>query len=477
MKLRPILAALAFSLVACGGAGSDTGDITDVKNSSVKNQSIGNCWVYASMGWAESLHLAQTAEELNLSESWISYWHWYEEVAGPPAGKVSLAKLDNGQLSAGGWFGLAAEIMRRYGVIKEGAFIPEEAESARSYRQSQALNAINTSLKSGVLSDAAKRKDRKLVRQELDKAWGLAQATSALMNEVFGADVSRTLLDTGTKIPDGSGLMLPKSILVGHNITLADAIGLPASSSNFLTRSGKYAWNETSYPTTATAQRALLVKMQKAMHAGMPVILSWFVDFNAMDSQNRFMAPPSAPGHQGGHMTVVEDYQATNVPGYGTLEAGKLITDPKILEAALSPTAQIEFIRIKNSWGTSLAPPNASTDLRGYYDIYKKYLDGPLVKCTEANGDKCATKTNIPGLTSLVVPPDAFVSDAVVKEGKCTADLCIAGPALDHATCAADADKQACVDLICETDAYCCTKGWDKTCVDLVVDGCGYTCN
>jgi hypothetical protein len=175
-------------------------------------------------------------------------------------------------------------------------------------------------------------------------------------------------------------------------------------------------------------------------------------------------------------MTVVEDYQATNVPGYGTLEAGKLITDPKILEAALATATQIEFIRIKNSWGTSLAPPNASTDLRGYYDIYKKYLDGPLVKCTAKDGDACGTKANIPGLTSLVLPPDAFVTDALVKEGKCSADLCIAGPALNATTCAADPDKQACVDLICETDSYCCTKGWDKTCVQLVADYCDLAC-
>ncbi|APR83400.1 Hypothetical protein A7982_08749 [Minicystis rosea] len=472
---------LALGAAAAPGCGSETGsnvdDVTDVKNSSVKNQSIGNCWVYATMGWAESLHLAQTAEELNLSESWISYWHWYEAIAGAPPGLSSIAKLDtNGQLATGGWFGLAAELVRRYGVIKEGSFIPEEAEAARSSRQSSALNIINASLKSGVLSDPAKRKDRKLVRQELDKAWGLSAATTALVTEIFGADVKRTILDTSTKIPTNSGMMYPRDILVGHNISLADAIGQPVSSSNVLQRKGKYAWNEVAYPTGSTSRRDVLRRMQKAMHSGMPVILSWFVDFNAMNKQNQFLAPPATPGSGGGHMTVVEDYQVSNVPGFGTLAAGTLVTDPKALDAALSPSATIDFLRIKNSWGTSLAPPNSSPDLRGYYDLYMKYLDAQLVKCTASGTDKCGSKTNVPGLTALILPPDAFVTDAVVKEGSCNADLCVAGPALNSKTCEANPDKQACVDLICETDSFCCNNEWDAQCVSQVVDGCGIAC-
>ena len=481
LQRHALLAALALGLAATTAAcGSDpesnVDDLTNVQNSTVKNQSIGNCWVYATMGWAESLHLTQTAEELNLSESWISYWHWYEGIAGPPSGQTSLASLDKGQLSTGGWYGLAAELMRRYGVIKEGSFIPEEAESARSTRQSAALAAINTSLKTGLLSDAAKRKDRKLVRQELDKAWGLTSGTSSLITEVFGADVSRTLVSGTAKIPTGSGLMFAKEISVGHNITLADAIGLPATSTSFLQRKGKYAWNETSYPTTATARRTLQGRMQKAMHSGMPVILSWFVDFNAMDAQKRFMAPPATPGGQGGHMTVLEDYQINGVPGFGTLKAGELVTDPKALSAALAPAATIEFLRIKNSWGSGLAPSAAGEEFRGYHDLYMKYLDSSLVKCTESGGDKCGTKTKVPGITSFVLPPDAFVTDAVVKEGTCNADLCVAGPALSATTCAASPDKQACVDLICEQDSFCCKNEWDSKCAEQVTTGCGLTC-
>lgn len=486
MKLRTLalrasrlatLAALAVAPLAagCDDIGTQEDNVTDVKNSKVKNQSIGNCWVYASVGWAESLHLTHTGAELNLSESWISYWHWYEEIAGAPSGLSQAATLDKGQISTGGWYGLAAELMRRYGVMDEGVFIPEEGEAARSARQSSALAAINESLKNGALKDASARRNRKLVRQELDKAWGLSAGTIAIMNETFGEDVSRTFVSSGVAPATGSGLHLAKDIPVGTNISLSDAIGTPSSSFNILQRKGKYAWNEERYPSGTSARRELLGKMQKAMHEGMPVIMVWFVDFAAMDSQNRFMAPPASPGRQGGHMTVVEDYQINDVPGFGTLKAGELVTDPAALDAALAPEAKIEFVRIKNSWGTSLAPNESGEAFRGYHDIYAAYLDGPLTKCTESNGDKCGIKSKVPGLTGLVLPPAAFVTDAKAKPGTCEVDLCAQGPKLSSTTCS-DGDKKACIDIVCEMDSFCCNSSWDGQCVSEAVDACSLTC-
>lgn len=473
-RSRFFAAALALSLapfaVACDdGIESEEGDITNIGNTSVKNQSIGNCWVYASMGWAESLRLTHSGEALNLSESWISYWHWYEQIAGGPPSQSQIAQLDKGQISTGGWYGLAAELMRRYGVINEGAFIPEEAEAARSSRQSSALAAINTSLKSGALKDPAARKNRKLVREELDKAWGLSTETVSHMNAAFGADVSKSLVSKDFSLPMASPITKPSSIVVGSKgITLADAIGTPASSWNVLQRTGKYAWNEVKYPTSATAQRDFYRRMQKAMHSGMPVIMTWYVDFAAMDGQGRFMAPPATPGRQGGHMVVVEDYQINDVPGFGTLKAGEVVTDQKALDAALSPEAKIEFIRIKNSWGSSLAPNGSAEEFRGFHDLYMPYLNGPLTKCTESNGDKCGIKSSGPGMTGLTLPPDAFVTDALVKEGTC-ADICVTGPAR-QASC------DECTDLICSEDAFCCSNSWDEQCVRTAADICDLSC-
>lgn len=475
--------ALASQVVGCvEDSSSQTDDITDVANSKVKRQSIGNCWVYASIGWAESLRLGYSGEELNLSESYITYWHWAEQISGGIAGMSAVAQLEKDQLSTGGFFGVAAELMRRYGVMDEGKFIPEEAEAARSARQSAALSAINTSLKSGVLSDPKARKDLKVVRAELDKAWQLSADVTKLLNDVFGESVTKNL-EKGAVVPAGSGIRLPKNIEIGMTssgvLTLADAIGKPSSSYNVRTRSGTYAWNEEPYPYWESSQRDFLKKAQKAMHGGLPVIMTWFVDFNAM-KDNTFKEPPATPGRQGGHMTVLEDYQITNVPGYGTLEAGKVVTDPKALEAALSSSATIEFFRIKNSWGSDLAPPGATDEFKGYNDLYMKYLNGPITKCTGTGSDPCTTKSQEKGLWAFVLPPAKF---PVVAAQKAPApnpepttqcgDVCTVGAAKDAAsTC-------QCVKDVCEYDGFCCGEGggtWDDQCVKTAETLCSLSC-
>ena len=73
------------------------------------------------------------------------------------------------------------------------------------------------------------------------------------------------------------------------------------------------------------------------------------------------------------------------------------------------------------------------------------------------------------GLTSFVLPPAAFVTDAKVKEGSC-GDVCVAGPAR-AAAC------DACTDLICTEDAYCCSNAWDDACVQKATEICELSCN
>ncbi len=145
--------------------------------------------------------------------------------------------------------------------------------------------------------------------------------------------------------------------------------------------------------------------MQQAMHDRQPVIVTWIVDFNAQDDLGRFLAPPEDPGSQGGHMVIVDDYQVTDVPGFGTLNAGTVEERSGALTAALDPSAKIEFIRVKNSWGTGR--PDPSFVPGGYHDLYMKYLDGPIKRCTQnAEGtdstDDCYDDTP---LDALIMPP------------------------------------------------------------------------
>lgn len=410
----------AATAIGCSSddTGSDSSNVTDVQHTDVKDQSIGNCWIYASVGWAESLHLRYTSQELDLSESYVTYWHWLEQISGGAHGErqVQTMKKDD-ELSTGGFWGVAGEIMLRYGLMAEGTFIAEEAEAIRSSRQRSARNRINQSLKDGVLSDAAARQDPAVVRAELDQAWELSPEVVETLNAVFGPAVERTLYDQVP--PADSGIFLASSVAVGHVdqgdgslrvVTLADAVGTSASSYHYRDRTGEFAWNPEYYPTGDEARRGFQIEVQRAMHASQPVLLSWLVDFNAMEG-NHFRRPPETPGRQGGHLVVVEDYQIHNVPGYGTLAAGTLVSDPAVLEAALSPEAEVEFLRIKNSWGESLAPDNVE-ELEGYHDLYMEYLNGPIAKCHEEDGDACGRTTEETPLRKVILPSQSFLAAA-----------------------------------------------------------------
>jgi hypothetical protein len=421
MKLDFVRRSLLAALLAAGPAlaagcaapadeveeetGASTDAITDVNNSRVKRQSIGNCWLYATASWAEALNKSASASgnaEMNMSESYWTYWHWFDQIANGSA---------SSEVSTGGWYATAAEIINRYGVMSEGSFIASEVNDEMSLRQKSALAKVNASLETGALSTPEARRDRALVRRELDAAWELSSGVRAQLTRVFGASVSRTL-DRSTVSTRFSSIKRATEIKVQlrdpqtHEpvtATLQDAIGTRTTS--WGPRTGRFAWQMTSYPTSASSRRGTLVRVQKAMHDKQPVIMSWFVDFNALDAQGRFAAPPATPGHQGGHMVVVEDYQIGDVPGFGTLKVGELETRPEALEAALSPSAKIELIRVKNSWGSYR--PDRQFVLPGYHDLYMKYLDGPVKHCSEnddgtPNTDSCYDDTP---LNDFVLPP------------------------------------------------------------------------
>jgi hypothetical protein len=386
-----ILAGSVFGAGCAQGEGTDDGltgastdPIVDIDSSAVKRQSIGNCWIYATASWAESLIKQADAhdQEVNLSESYWTYWHWFDQIANGQA---------TTEVTTGGFYTTAAEIISRYGIVFEADFIPSEASVEMSARQKSALANINASLKSGVLSNAAKRRDRAAVRSELNAAFQLDANVVAAMDAVFAPNVSRTLDKSSVSLAGSivkrasdfkAKLRDPQTKAVQMG-TLQDAIGVGSGGP----RTGKYAWQDAYYPSDAAGRRTTLARVQRAMQDGQPVLVSWYVDFNAM-GDGQFKAPPATPGKQGGHMVIVEDYQVSNVPGFGTLPAGTVETRPDALKAALSSQSTIDFIRIKNSWGTQRPDP-LHIGL-GYYDLYMQYLNGPIKECT-TNPDETPT--------------------------------------------------------------------------------------
>ena len=108
-------------------------------------------------------------------------------------------------------------------------------------------------------------------------------------------------------------------------------------------------------------------------------------------------------------MTVLEDYEVKLADGT-VLKAGVDVTDPKLLQAALDPKAEIQFFRIKNSWGSGLAPQGAAADYQGFHDLYMAYLNGPLKECTGQAPNKCATTKSTAGMRSVILPPVGYLT-------------------------------------------------------------------
>lgn len=170
-------------------------------------------------------------------------------------------------------------------------------------------------------------------------------------------------------------------------------------------------------------------------------------------------------------MVVLEDYQVSNVPGFGTLKAGEVVTDPAALKAALDPAATIDFIRVKNSWGSSFGPPENS-ELPGYHDLYYPYLTGMIPRCDKKDAEgKCIAQSPRRGLTSFVLPPSTWNEVVAAEEPEptpdpedppapvntCTHSICSTGPKLVK-------DCDPCVAKICAKDAFCCNNSWDGQC-------------
>lgn len=380
---------LALLFVGCGSSSSDavTGpedEIVDVPSSRVKNQSIGNCWLYATMGWVESLHLRSTGKELNLSETYLTYWDWYE--------KLVRASATPDTISTGGFFTTATRLMNTYGLLDEGAFIPGEADIDRSAAQSKAEAHINASLKGVLKTD----RNAKTIRAELDKAFGLSAEVVAHMHATFGDAAPRTL----GSVPAGFPLRKTSELMVSQKRASS------ATPTTVPLRDEIARWRESSAPSDRAQLRGYLRRIQKALHDAQPVLIVWNVDWESRNSgAGTFPKMMPAAKIDGVHMTVLEDYQAAYVPNFGTLPAGVNVSDKATLDAALSNQVEIPFFRIKNSWGNT-ADPSGTGAFKGYVDLYSAYL--------------FPTDTTAPkGIVSFVLPSDYDTLAPTVP-----ADLC-----------------------------------------------------
>jgi hypothetical protein len=290
-----------------------------------KRQSIGNCWLYATGTWLESVALSYQNESLDVSESYWTWWHFYNQL---------VAQYEMEEIATGGSWSIARSIILKHGFVSEGDFIPEESDFEMSYRQKQAVNYINDALLFGELKDPEARTPE-LVRQVLDEAFASNMAEAEKLAQSADAKIIRLLPD-------------------GRVLTLRD----------LLDRRSRNAWVEVPFPRvygenavatagTQKARRQLWTRVFRALNDEQPVVISLMIDFNALDNTDGVFKGQRlrdlGVGDQGGHLTVLEDYTVTDVPGIGSIGRGEV--SEELQEQALLGT--LDRLVVKNSWGVN----------------------------------------------------------------------------------------------------------------------------
>lgn len=379
-------------------------EIANVLQTAVRRQSIGNCWIYATLGWIESMNKSRTNVETNYSESYVTFWDWFGKIT---TGSGVTTETTNGTRSSvietGGSWQLSVTLIRQRGLMKEGDFIPDEATAEMSARQAAAERAINAALTTGELSTPEARRDGAKVLRVLGQAWGLSDSIMTTIRNVFGNAAERRFdgfstnraTSVRTRAVPPARIQIRTARLVNNTVsyvngTLADVL-----------TGGQYAWRAADYPGlwNTSGRPAAMRRMLRALNADAPVIVSWLVDFNALNNAGAFtmtqLRSAGRPGRQGGHMTVLHDYQVRFADG-SVLPAGTPAS-PADRERALSGT--VEFLRVKNSWGVSRAD---RASMQGYYDLHLDYLHGPIAWVNEA-------RPEFPGmqapLNEMILPP------------------------------------------------------------------------
>ena len=379
-----LLALASFTAFSCGKAPISNSSIStvDIPNTNAKWQSIGNCWVYAALGWVEALVLKAIdgANVLDLSETYITYRH-YEEL---------LQDRSLTDVETGGTFFESSQLMAKYGLMNEGDFIPAEAEKSKSDVQDKATKYLNLSLKEGKL-----KTDRSAptIRAELDAAFGVVLAD--VQSKIFPA----TSIVVG-KTADGKDLTLDTQLFTWNQTRWPRDLRASQRPETLP------AWNETFTP----AQTALLRRVKVALNAGYPVIINWFVDFNALDDKGIFDAETlrklGKPGHQGYHSTVLEDYVAEGInPATNEVFTTSEGTVSEELKTLAAQNGVIKYFIIKNSWGGAERlnrSSYASNGVKGFHRLNANYIFANLQQTDEATGKFVRSET---GVNSFVLPP------------------------------------------------------------------------
>ena len=354
-----------LTTAACSRAGgSDTAssDITSVTPPAPLQESIGNCWVFATNAWIETLSGRTTGSTpVDLSEAYVSYLWWFEQIVAPPGANAP----ELFQLQVLGSWGDAADILLHYGWLPEATFLSEPAVSTFADRHAAAYAAMQNAIAHGALQTKAERANRKLVAQTLGKAWGLKPDVIAALTTAFGDDFGRDLVK-GNATLTGTPLHNVDEITVGYQgakpVTVADLFGTQAPDSQIAEglRTGPFAYSDVTPPGSDDKTHAFLQRAQKVLLQDMPFVMSFTADDDDIDASGTYQKPADNTLHDGwyGHAVMVFDL-AVQTTQFGLLPAGKVETRPAALAATLADDSNVVSFRARNSYWGTYAPGTA----------------------------------------------------------------------------------------------------------------------
>jgi hypothetical protein len=401
---------LAILAGACAGAPDDAAvrhdDVTSVAPPPPVQQAIGNCWVFATNAWIEAMSARPAnAHAVDLSEAYVSFLYWLDQISAPPA------PFTRGQLftlrPTGSW-GIAADLLTRFGWMPETKFLNVPATSTFADRHQKAFEAVQHELSHGALETPAARADRQLVAQTLIKAWDLDADVVADLTKAFGDAFDRDLRN-GQATIEGTRVHRLDEITVGwgsagDRVSAQDLIGsLPEGEDAFSgKRNGPYAYSDIHPPGSEDKVRAYLRRVQKSLNQDLPVVMSETSDDTDLDAHGMYQKPANGvlSDQWYDHAVMVFDL-SVQTQKFGLLAAGTKETRPEALAASLEDASQVLSLRARNSyWGRyadgSVIPFAGGTAVNDYAIDY-------LLWRPNFAGGRMWMRTPIPNVEDVVI--------------------------------------------------------------------------
>lgn len=381
-------------------------DVTDVSPPPPVQQAVGNCWIFATNAWIEAMSARPVgATAVDLSEAYLSFLYWLDQISAPPAPFTRGVVF---QLRPTGSWGIAADLLTRFGWLPEAKFLNVASTGTFALRHQQAFQAMQYELAHGKLTTPAARADRQLVAETLVKAWNLDPELVANLTKAFGPDFRRDL-QNGQATLEETGITRLDDITVGwgvagDRVSAQDLIGsLPEGEDAFTgKRSGPYAYSDTKPPGSEDKVRGYLRRVQKSLNQDLPVVMSETSDDTDLDANGMYRKPADGvlSDQWYDHAVMVFDL-SVQTARFGLLAVGTKETRPEALAASLEDGSQVLSFRARNSyWGRyadgSVIPFAGGTAVNDYAVDY-------LMWRPNFAGGRMLLRTTIPNVEDVVI--------------------------------------------------------------------------